>query len=74
MPKKNRLTVKFEVSTNFNMSIDEATAELLKCETLLNSASKLRWYIVDVTLNDLKTFILNQQNNPHDTETTNELD
>ena len=56
---ENKLIVTFDVSTSLDMNIGEATHELLMAEQMLNEKSKLRWYLTQVTLSDLKTFIDN---------------
>lgn len=56
MTHKNNLKVTFEVYTNFDMSVNEATEQLLKAEIALNSSSKLRWHLQEVTLENIKSF------------------
>jgi hypothetical protein len=50
------MKVTFEVYTNFDMSVDEATEEFLKAEVALNSSSKLRWHLQEIVLENIKSF------------------
>jgi hypothetical protein len=56
MIHKNNMKVTFEVYTNFDMSVDEATEEFLKAEVSLNSSSKLRWHLQEIVLENIKSF------------------
>jgi hypothetical protein len=56
MIHKNNMKVTFEVYTNFDMSVDEATEEFLKAEVALNSSSKLRWHLQEIVLENIKSF------------------
>jgi hypothetical protein len=56
MVHKNNMKVTFEVYTNFDMSVDEATEEFLKAEVALNSSSKLRWHLQEIVLENIKSF------------------
>lgn len=61
MPK-NSLLIKFDVTTNYDITVDEATEILLKAEMLLNERTKLRWSITEVTLKDIKSFVEDKDN------------